>query len=1030
MSMVNFVGQQQPLQSAFQSLAPRLKKRPILFLGLGGIGSGAVAALKTLYEETFRPHMREGQDTPIPPYVRFLCFDSDRHSRPANLRPKEEWHQMVARRLDFGDLRKDRFYERWIPSVSTHDYTDGAAGQRALGRVLFVRNINNFADEVSRQLEAATTTRRLDVGEPLVWIFAGLAGGTGSGALLDACFYLRRNHPRADIYGTLAVVGGVTGLDARQQETATVGTFSSLKEIDAFMAQTRLSGPFEDGTDFTYPGAQKIRGRYARPFNHCFLVGPSTNGGVSNLVSRDSLCSYMGRHAFMFTAYTTAASGRDRSFESDMCDKVAALPSTVHGAVARYSVPALSQLHVPQEAAANFLCCKLGEKVASELAGGHPCPDEVAAHFASTHKLTPSQLVQELGRRRDGQQLVPRQWSKDVEEALDNKRYRYSPSGKKVILSWGEHLASGGRAREYAAEIWGEMQNGRSGSDVQAASVPGQLLPAGRQLLASVEDTLRIQVGRLLMEPARRLNGAIDFLSDFEQELEKGLRALPDASGDTPSSVRDGWRDAQPLVVDICTKGGFDWLKLDTVKKTYSSYLDNADAEVLEFSKRAAARELLLKVKEAASELRRELVAFGSTLGRARELIDDRVRQYASELSRDAAARGVGPENICSFGLLDIDWCERYLHNATRDGFDAVIDAMAKIGWHPLRLMEVGGAADVAQSICETIEEIETRRVRNISLPAVLSAKSGEGSSDPIDEFRAIIEAHTSPQMRIQMMADRLDASPTTEIWMGGVTDEVAELLRASGILERAARSVTWESDKVIYVENHFPVALAGCDDLVDRFSAVYDDWSRGVAGMRDRKQQEVEVRKFHCFPGSDAWQSVTHISREGEEHAEIAAQAFGISAILDPTHLGEEFSDYAVLENALANLHAVSKSPKEKRLALFFIGSQHAWLTPFFDIESPRDVRAPIKLDSTLSKVLKKLKDEPETLAEVRKWVTWFDESWTTFFSAKELAQSIDRSLDQAKAILRKQTAGSEDHEAWTELIRSLEAWRMRVRG
>lgn len=1000
---VDFLGRGETQSNPYRTLEQKLQKRPIIFLGLGGVGSSAVSELKDLYEKTFIAHMREGQETPIPPGIQFLCFDSAQTDRPTNLKPKDEWHQMVATRLDFKRLKADPFYANWLPPVSGHDYTTGAGGQRALGRVLFVRNIHRFHAELAKKMETATSYRRLDIAQPLVWVFVSLAGGTGSGSLLDACFHIRRYYSGAGVYGTLGVVGGLTGIDPRQQNFAAVGAYAALKEIDAFMAGTRLDRTYADDTPFTYPGELGIQGKYDRPFDECFLVGRENDRGITNLADRSSLAAFMARHAFLLTAYTVDTAKGQRSFESEMCDKTSQLPDRVKGAVARYSVPAVGQIHVPLNLAANYLCCKLAEKVVSALEGGHPCPDERARELVDRLGLRIEKLTETVGRRANGSPIVARDWSDDVDGSFNDKGFRYTKKGKQQILGYGEYMAAG-RYEDYATE----MQ------------------PVVQAKIDEVSKKIFEEVGKTLKEAACRLEGAVDLLDDLARELEMQLTHVPPVA--TSEQIKSDWDNIRGLVDDVCTKGSvfdLDWLKLGKARAYYVDFLNQADVKILQRAKSGHAAAALTGVMEYMRNLRAVLEEMKKTLGRTKGLVGERAIEFGKQLNREAQGTGTTAEDICSFSVLNIEWATEYARDQNRFGPDGLLTAMCAGTWSPIGLLDEGDAEHVAQAICDRIDDVETNKVRSLSLSQLFAARKPGEAGNPAVELETVIHRDTSPQLKIQAMVDRLDAPPSIIKMIGGVDEQLHRDLQSSDVLAGVSRALCWEDSKVSYAESHYPVALAGCDALVERFDPVYSEWRKGLSEIRNKQEEEIARKKFHCFEGSDTWQAPVYSREAASAEAQSVARGFAVSVIMDPQRLGAGHSAHAVVTNAIALLDKASIGPKDKRLALFTVGKQDFWLAPFFDISSPAGVGKPIRLGSTLVKASAALKQDATLTNGLRSWVSWFEEHWSEFFTAPQLAQSIDAAIDAARVALSKQKLASEDEQEWQGLVACLEDWK-----
>jgi hypothetical protein len=86
---------------------------------------------------------------------------------------------------------KNDFYENWLaPHLDESALTTGVRGYRNLGRMCMTANIDTFARAIdTAKSQILGGDPRIKIAQPIVYAFCSLAGGTGSGMLLDACFY-------------------------------------------------------------------------------------------------------------------------------------------------------------------------------------------------------------------------------------------------------------------------------------------------------------------------------------------------------------------------------------------------------------------------------------------------------------------------------------------------------------------------------------------------------------------------------------------------------------------------------------------------------------------------------------------------------------------------------------------------------------------------------------------------------------------------------------------------------------------------
>ena len=71
--------------------------------------------------------------------------------------------------------------------------TAGAAQRRKLGRLVFAQNARTFVDALDKRVNALE--RRAGKVGALIHVVCGLAGGTGSGSIVDAVAQIRHRYP-------------------------------------------------------------------------------------------------------------------------------------------------------------------------------------------------------------------------------------------------------------------------------------------------------------------------------------------------------------------------------------------------------------------------------------------------------------------------------------------------------------------------------------------------------------------------------------------------------------------------------------------------------------------------------------------------------------------------------------------------------------------------------------------------------------------------------------------------------------------
>lgn len=197
-----------------------LKKH--LFVGVGGSGG---ATLRYLARELQRRFEVLGWDGPIPPGFQFLHVDVpykidviqknvpvdlDGDFRYVNLAAPPHPGYDYYDRKDVESPKTSAAYLQWRtnPRATNPDVKDGAGQRRTVGRVVSVASFDRMAGELREAIDVRLNgpeatmgmtqlaTMLVDAGrmtdeeadldpDPRVYVFSGIAGGSGSGAYLD-----------------------------------------------------------------------------------------------------------------------------------------------------------------------------------------------------------------------------------------------------------------------------------------------------------------------------------------------------------------------------------------------------------------------------------------------------------------------------------------------------------------------------------------------------------------------------------------------------------------------------------------------------------------------------------------------------------------------------------------------------------------------------------------------------------------------------------------------------------------------------
>ena len=271
----------------------------ILFVGLGGKGCKTVAAIKTeVYKRIQCPTGKQRPDN-----FEYLAIDTDKGTLGSlekggagqvglsnatdDLETCQLFDAVAAEKLKKkGELAGN--IKTWINPLMTQELAGkGAGGVRQAGRYLL------FGDEafpmVKGQLEAKLEKLHGDIvdiakEELIVYIFAGISGGTGSGTIIDIPYIIReickRNEWNVKVYAYLFLPD--TYPKEASGDHLKYNSYAALKEIDVLMNLGNMdnAGRFQA----TYQPCFAVNSQ-ERIFDSCVLISgkqAGTKGKVKN----------------------------------------------------------------------------------------------------------------------------------------------------------------------------------------------------------------------------------------------------------------------------------------------------------------------------------------------------------------------------------------------------------------------------------------------------------------------------------------------------------------------------------------------------------------------------------------------------------------------------------------------------------------------------------------------------------------------------------------------------------------------------
>ena len=263
-----------------------VSKDKFLFVGLGGKGSQTVAKLKT---EIYK-RLKCDPDTRRPKNVEYLAIDSSIDDLeklckksfgqvglsvdPTNSEVCQLYTSDAAAKLEQKDKLPD-YITSWLnPNMNKQLVGEGAGGIRQAGRYLLFSSafstvtnaLKNKLQNLHQQIENVQTQRLV------IYIFAGIGGGTGSGTIIDVPYIIReicKTWTNVRLYSYIFLPD--TYPDGVDYSYVKYNAYAALKEIDTLMEIGHMQGEACFEAQYTSAPGWKIKSN--KPiFDSCVLV--------------------------------------------------------------------------------------------------------------------------------------------------------------------------------------------------------------------------------------------------------------------------------------------------------------------------------------------------------------------------------------------------------------------------------------------------------------------------------------------------------------------------------------------------------------------------------------------------------------------------------------------------------------------------------------------------------------------------------------------------------------------------------------
>ena len=272
---------------------PADEKQMVLFVGLGGTGADALIRMKhQIYNRMKLPvDPKTGIPTADhPANVAFLALDTDLYPETltyGNTGFAENGSEVfnigfsdwvpVLNKLEM-DRKNGMSYAMWYPPKSNINVVGGkvgTGGKRPVGRAAFFYRYSDIRSRVEQVLyKLKTDSPRAESLE--IFLFTGIAGGTGSGIYLDVAYMLRELGnlicAPAQVFGYI-FLPDVNSRDVHLSFLSSNG-FSALKELDYFMEHGKESEEHGEKNEhfFEQPYTAALTGTGNVPMDYCHLI--------------------------------------------------------------------------------------------------------------------------------------------------------------------------------------------------------------------------------------------------------------------------------------------------------------------------------------------------------------------------------------------------------------------------------------------------------------------------------------------------------------------------------------------------------------------------------------------------------------------------------------------------------------------------------------------------------------------------------------------------------------------------------------
>lgn len=378
--------------------------RPTVIIGLGGTGKKALLKIRRRFYD------RYGKLDQFPS-VAYLYLDTDTNEVGQNT--EAGGHRVIADAIDLANDEKVNITVEetspYVDSPRTHphvsawfypnlrdkaDLAQGAGAIRPYGRLAFFHRYDKVSSALQNAVQKVTGMRSIQVtmdnglrvvtdGTVDVFIVGSVAGGTGSGILLDTTFLVKHIAPQAKRYGFVALPSVFSTRSEGEDRFA--NGYAALKEVNHYTLRpdaNRVAQSVDEVQSLHDFHVQWSLGESERsipgpPFHYLYLVDAVNDKGIHS--DQDGISELMADAIFYEFAMSDFGSQK-RSLRDNtdkfLCD-VAEIKDDGDSTMNRpqpkhYSAFGLGRITFPADHVRVACAAMLGQKVVAqwEKAGG------------------------------------------------------------------------------------------------------------------------------------------------------------------------------------------------------------------------------------------------------------------------------------------------------------------------------------------------------------------------------------------------------------------------------------------------------------------------------------------------------------------------------------------------------------------------------------------------------------------------------------------------------------------------------------